>query len=1561
MSAFDQRQTHRLMMAWAESSPNNGGGSRLPLPLPLRVELQRAAQAEQQTRHMTFRFEDIFSTERGQDDAFEELTCQLARRRRPDKAVEFRRIHGAGGDGGVEGYWVLADGGEVGYQAKYFLRSSEVRWGAIKESVQTALKLHPKLRTYVIALACDLTDKTVRKGKTGWEKWEEHKKAWEAQAKSLLGHEVAFELWSATDLRDMLGLPPMAGMLARWFGELSLEPEWLSERIKRAVADLDERYHAEDHVPVGVEQLFDVLVRSDKALERFRERFCRIRDAAHRHLGKVPGDPGPRTEEVERARADVAGVLAVEAALNVAPWVPWEANRWASLASLAQGSVSVLATSIRDEARNAARLADKDVQDNLVGLGQLVQQVEMLGKAWSSSALRAEHERAVLLFGRGGSGKSHLLAGQAERAVAEGRPAVLVLGQYLRAGPIWPQILSRLGVEGPPETFLQALDSAAEAASKRALFLIDALNEGAGANLWRSEIASFLATFKPFENIVCVLSCRSEYLPYVVPKTVEDRVPQFEVRGFETLEEQQAAARVYMDRKGIARPSSPWLAEEFRNPLFLRSVCVALQREGKHEFPRGLVGIKKILALYLGSVARHLAPAYDGSDDLVVPTRTALSSIARAMAANRRDYLSRDAADAIARSTFASFMQPDNQTWLEAIHRSGLFRFDPDPELVVGPDDPLPERIDVVRFSFQRFQDQLMAEALLEGVTDVSGAFSAGSPLHFLTDHRHWAMAGPGLIGALAIQIPERYGQELIDVMPGGFARWRGFKVMEPAFEDSLRLRAPSAFSGRTAELFAQWIAYGGWAVSLLLELATVTDHPWNAEGMHARLSATPMPERDLRWTLALNEIDRDDESHGLNVLFQWCASLEARTAINRTRELAALALAWCLTCTNRPIRDMATKALSHLMLAQPDLLLYLVDKLKDVDDNYVLERLWAAAFGACSHDPARGRLQLYAWAAWQSVFSSLPRKDLLLRDYARAIVELAAHVGAELGDLDVARCRPPYAETGIDLKQVPKLTAAAESKLSRGAQRIVSSCLHLGDFGDYEIKPTVREITTVTLDTLPIATKESAFRNFRSTVLADRMDRVAAFHELEEHLRLMHMPQMAKRESKLIFERKTPSEREVARAELLRKRFLALLSPEELRSFQEDAVPWLTDSHSEPTERVDVERCQTWVAMRAIKLGGPAIEVDGPQSASSNERPVVERLGKKYQWLALSELLCGLASTLCLESGWQEDRTLRPYDFPTDLGFVRDVDPTVLSHDPGPTARADDVWMFGEPITLEEVAEDDLSAWPARDDPSKEFDKKVARIDAGGQRWVVLYDHVHKTERYLEKSVEHGMRQQEFRRIFSVFVETSRLEEFIAALEEDKDINVSHWEVPQLADGPYLGEIFWRATAPMEQWSDRGVRVPPSIRLAYPLCQYVWESHLDLSLAEGARAYLPASWLANKLKVTALPSAGDTLVDSAGLGVFTRKAKEEDNVVLLREGALERLRRDAGLSCVWLLVAERNAWPGGSNAAATWRRAEGVAWMDGGRVVGRTWTRDGSAQKVSEGSRTGTRKRGGQ
>ncbi|WP_446008447.1 hypothetical protein [Candidatus Electrothrix sp.] len=65
-------------------------------------------------------FSKIHGFQSGQRLSFEELVCQLARREEYPADAEFRRVEGAGGDGGVEAYWKKADGRKTGYQAKYF-------------------------------------------------------------------------------------------------------------------------------------------------------------------------------------------------------------------------------------------------------------------------------------------------------------------------------------------------------------------------------------------------------------------------------------------------------------------------------------------------------------------------------------------------------------------------------------------------------------------------------------------------------------------------------------------------------------------------------------------------------------------------------------------------------------------------------------------------------------------------------------------------------------------------------------------------------------------------------------------------------------------------------------------------------------------------------------------------------------------------------------------------------------------------------------------------------------------------------------------------------------------------------------------------------------------------------------------------------------------------------------------------------------------------------------------------------------------------------------------------
>ena len=71
------------------------------------------------------------------------------------------------------------------------------------------------------------------------------------------------------------------------------------------------------------------------------------------------------------------------------------------------------------------------------------------------------------------------------------------------------------------------------------------------------------------------------------------------------------------------------------------------------------------------------------------------------------------------------------------------------------------------------------------------------------------------------------------------------------------------------------------------------------------------------------------------------------------TVDLCSIPLAWMFTTSNRFLRDRATKALISLLTDQLDAATRLVDRFSDVDDPYVVERIYAVAYGVAmrSHD----------------------------------------------------------------------------------------------------------------------------------------------------------------------------------------------------------------------------------------------------------------------------------------------------------------------------------------------------------------------------------------------------------------------------------------------------------------------------------------------------------------------------------------------------------------------------------------------------------------------------------
>src|SRR5574341_669641 len=188
--------------------------------------------------------------------AFEEFCTQLAKRADHPTGSNFIRLMGAGGDGGLECYWLLPNGAKWGWQAKLLPRLDK---GQITRSIVTALAIHPELKRYIICLPFDLAGPTTRKGKDQQIRWAEYVRDWQ-QLAARRHRKVTFELWSKSELIDrFLSSDPTGGRSRFWFDDQYLTLEWFGRHVEDASKDAGPRYHPELNVQVPISEAFDAL------------------------------------------------------------------------------------------------------------------------------------------------------------------------------------------------------------------------------------------------------------------------------------------------------------------------------------------------------------------------------------------------------------------------------------------------------------------------------------------------------------------------------------------------------------------------------------------------------------------------------------------------------------------------------------------------------------------------------------------------------------------------------------------------------------------------------------------------------------------------------------------------------------------------------------------------------------------------------------------------------------------------------------------------------------------------------------------------------------------------------------------------------------------------------------------------------------------------------------------------------------------------------------------------------------------------------------------------------
>jgi hypothetical protein len=576
--------------------------------------------------------------------AFEALCCQLAEYEQVPAGSHF--VRKAAPDAGLECYWRLADGSEKGWQAKFFTSiPEEAQWNQIDASVKKAIAKHPKLTELIVCLPLDRPDPRIPNQEWFMDAWDSRVQKWCKWVEAIPGRDVAFRYWGDHEIFERLSREEHHGRQKFWFDAELLSQKWLEKRWDEARASAGPRYSPELNVRLSIARVFGALGRTEAFDSLLSKTEALLRKAA-RSLQKQSAKLEDRQPLLSRLQDELSALAEGFRAVVADPFAGLPGEAFVQRINTARQLTWDLMQHAGDLKEKDGETS-RDVSQSKSGhdpLEFLLHSLHHASNALSEALDVAEGDegditaqRTLCLTGDAGSGKTHLLCDVARGRLDRGEPTILILGQRFTS-PSEPvkQMLDLLQLDTSQEDFLGALDAAAQAAGRRALILIDALNEGAGRIIWPAHLSAFLTSIRKYRRLAVAVSVRSSYQTAIFPDGQPNDLPLVEHTGFGDA--MYDALRSFFDHYGIAEPSVPLLNPEFNNPLFLKLLCEGLKNAGEKQIPSGWHGITYVFSFFTEALNSKLSGLGLFNPKTKIVRKAALQ-LAKAMADAKRRWL----------------------------------------------------------------------------------------------------------------------------------------------------------------------------------------------------------------------------------------------------------------------------------------------------------------------------------------------------------------------------------------------------------------------------------------------------------------------------------------------------------------------------------------------------------------------------------------------------------------------------------------------------------------------------------------------------------------------------------------------------------------------------------------------------------------------------------------------------------------------------------------------------------------------------------------------------------
>lgn len=921
----------------------------------------------------------------------------------------------------VEPYYHRKTKKYISFQAKFF--DNRVDYNQIEDSV-TKITDNYKGKLDCVYLYCN---KAISKASNSYMRIENQ----------LNNVGIEIELICDTAILDLVLEYPLLGEY--FFNNHNITHDWLVRRAKIAASNLGDRYNEDFNIDTETLEKLSIFVQDNQGVNYFnnakKETISKIRENEWKfgfHKDKVI--------ELKRYIETIPDIdnTTIQEAFNWQKSISKKFDKEINYARTENESLEEQFYKCKDSTEKRKIQASIDKMELLLDFYCECLNFYELYKQLIDAKI-------LVIKGEAGAGKTQLLANKTFTILNNNGYALLILGGDCCSNDnIFEQLRNNLRIDFGIEELIDILEIIGEKTNKIVPIFIDAINESWNKRIWKNALTSLQEELSDKRYVKLVISIRNEYEKDIIPDSFYrfNDVKIIVHDGFE--ENSLEAVKEFLNHYGIVFSPIHLFTSKIYNPLFLTLYCRCYETNNTILMEL----YERILDKANMSIHNHLRLGelgYSNSDNLVTEV---VECISKELLLSGKREIEREVIEKL--SVWNSYRLPP-RPFIKRMCDEGLLH-----EIVLNNEY-------YFRFSFDQMNDFYLAKTIMSmhpNEFDLRD-YLVNNVLKIkngIVQNRGEA----SLFVNVCYLYAKKYHNECIDIIELIKDEDDKEFIFELYIENlGWRNKVYLSFKKFFSYCVDNKIQYDNlWNATIVNSIKP--GHILNADNLYDILINFSLVDRDFYWTTFVNELSDNDRA--IQLIEEFNKGNEIFLENDEQTRLLLILLSWFLTSSNRYIRDTTSKAMIEILKNNFKFCKYLLNIFKDVNDPYVIQRLYGIVFGACTRtiNIDEHEFKELAKFVYETIFNQdLVYPDILLRDYARLIVEYFVHSFPNSTlTIDLNKIKPPY--KSIPLKSICNIDYS-KKQLDNGLAYIKSSmCFEgigmYGDFGRYVFQGSVNE-----------------------------------------------------------------------------------------------------------------------------------------------------------------------------------------------------------------------------------------------------------------------------------------------------------------------------------------------------------------------------------------------------------------------------------------------------------------------------------------------------------------------